>query len=397
MTPQCQEWIAYCVKNYPCDGSVLEVGSFDVNGNPRHHFEDKSRFESYIGIDMREGPCVDKVMNTQKMDFEDDSFGVIVDAERIEHDNRFWLTIKELYRVCKPGGHIIITTRSWGGFPPHDYPSDYWRFMDNGLKDLLEYAGFTCLATAYGERWEGGDKAVFAIGRKPVETEKQTTPFSIVILTANAKNLVPCVNAILKNEPDLPPERIIIVDDGARKEAERELPEEITWVSGSKPFIFARNANIGIEKANSDVILLNDDAMLMTPQGFTKLARQKGGIVSATIKGVVGNRNQMRCEFNVNRPLRSESKMLCFVAVLIPKEVQDKLGPLDERFVGYGFDDNDYSRRALEVGVPLSIYGGCLVDHGTLKPTFRSKKGWIELMGENEKLFKEKYQSPAQR
>ena len=71
MTDACQEWIAHCVKKLPCKGPVLEVGSFDVNGNPRYHFEDKSRFDSYIGVDMREGPCVDKVMNVQALDFAD--------------------------------------------------------------------------------------------------------------------------------------------------------------------------------------------------------------------------------------------------------------------------------------------------------------------------------------
>lgn len=166
MTPSCQNWIAYCVQKYSCAGKVLEVGSFDVCGNPRHHFADRNRFESYIGIDMRPGPCVDAVMNTQALEFADESFGTVVDAERLEHDNRFWVSIKEQYRVLKPGGHIIITTRSWGGFGPHDYPSDYWRFMDKGLCDLLEYAGFTCLETQYGEKGAHGDAAVFAIGRK---------------------------------------------------------------------------------------------------------------------------------------------------------------------------------------------------------------------------------------
>lgn len=162
MTDDCQEWIEHCVHKYPCSGKVLETGSYNVNGTPRHHFTDAERFPSYVGIDMREGPCVDIVMNTQNLEFEDGTFGVIVDAERMEHDNRFWETIKEQFRVLKPGGHIIITTRSWAGFPPHDYPSDFWRFMDNGIKDLLEYAGFTCLAVAYGE----GGRAVFGMGVK---------------------------------------------------------------------------------------------------------------------------------------------------------------------------------------------------------------------------------------
>jgi GT2 family glycosyltransferase len=391
MTPQCQEWIAFCVKKYPCKGDVLEVGSFDVNGNPRDHFKDRERFQTYTGIDMREGPCVDQVMNTQAMEFPDNAFDVIVDAERMEHDSRFWLTIKELFRVCRPGGHLIVTTRSWGAFPPHDYPSDYWRFMDNGLRDLLEYGGFECLATAYGERWQAGDRAVFAIGRKPI-TNGKSKDFSIVILSRNAANLVPCVQAIQKNEPDFPMERIVVVDDGARKEAERHLPEEITWVSGSKPFVFARNANIGIAKANSDVILLNDDALLLNKNGLTKLSKCGPGIVSAAIHGLVGNRNQAPQCVGV----RPEYKMLCFICVFIPKSVQEKLGPLDERFTGYGFDDDDYSKRAVEAGIPLSVFDGCLVDHsGT--PTFRSRDGWVDLMRQNESLFKEKYPSSAQR
>jgi hypothetical protein len=391
MTPQCQEWIAFCAQKYPCKGDVLEVGSFDVNGNPRHHFQDRERFPTYIGVDMREGPCVDRVMNTQAMEFPDGSFDVIVDAERIEHDNRFWVTVKELFRVCRPGGYIIITTRSWGAFPPHDYPSDYWRFMDNGLRDLLEYAGFECLATAYGEHWEAGDRAVFAIGRKPMALAlAKSVPFSVVILSKNPDNLVPCVRAVLANEPELSPERIIVVDDGARKEAERQLPEGITWVSGSKPFVFARNANIGIAKARSDIVLLNDDAQLLTHHGFTELSKRGTGIVSSSVKGMVGNPEQLCREVGLRR-----TGMLCFIAVFIPKSVQDKLGPLDERFTGYGFDDNDYCKRAAEAGVPLYIFDGCVVEHGTLKATFRSLPDCADLMKHNEILFREKHQLPA--
>jgi GT2 family glycosyltransferase len=383
VTDQCQEWIGHCAENFPVSGPVLEVGSFDVNGNPRHHFSDRKRFPEYTGIDMREGPQVDAVMNVQNLGFEDNRFGVIVDAERLEHDARFWLSIKEEFRVCKPGGHIIITTRSWGGFGPHDFPSDYWRFMDNGLRDLLEYAGFQCLATAYGERWAAGDAAVFAIGTKPDLDSKSN--FSVVILSANPENVVACIHAIVENEPDLPRERIIVVDDGAFPLSKPFVG--IRWITGKKPFIFARNANLGIKAANSDVILLNDDARLMTKHGFTELAKRKRGIVSAAISGMVGNKNQI----GKNGGLRPEPKMLCFICVLIPQAVQEKLGPLDERFTGYGFDDDDYSKRALDAGIPLFVYDGCVVEHGTLKPTFRSRKNWAQDMEHNQKLYAEKW------
>lgn len=390
MTEQCQEWIAHCVKRYPCKGAVLEVGSFDVNGNPRHHFKDRERFPEYTGIDMREGPCVDRVMNVQQMDFLDDSFGVIVDAERLEHDNRFWVSIKELYRVLKPGGYIIVTTRSWGGMHPHAYPHDYWRFMDSGLKDLLEYAGFQCLATAYGERWAAGDKAVFAVGRKPIPASKEIKPhkpeFSIVIPSKNADNLLQCVLAIRKNEPDLPAERIIVIDDGDLRKKGVLHPLRVTWVEGVKPFIFARNVNLGLNAANSDVIVLNDDAILTTKYGFTKLAKHCG-IVSAAIDGIVGNQNQLV----QGKGLRPESGVLCFVAVFIPKWIQDKIGPLDERFNGYGFEDNDYCKRAANAGIGRYIFDGCVVEHGSLTPTFRSNPNCESELYRAQEIFREKY------
>ena len=391
MTDQCQEWIAHCVTKYPCKGAVLEVGSFDVNGNPRSHFANRERFSSYIGIDMREGPGVDRVMNVQQMEFADDSFDVIVDAERLEHDNRFWVSVKELFRVCKPGGYIIVTTRSWGGMHPHAYPHDYWRFMDSGLRDLLEYGGFRVLATAYGERWAGGDKAVFAVAQKPLQKEKEESRFdkySIVIPSKNPENLIQCVRAIIENEPDLPTERIIVVDDGAREKAESQLPK-MTWVQGVKPFIFARNVNLGIKAANSDVIVLNDDAKLVSRRGFINLAKHgHRGVVSASIHGTVGNYRQI-CK--PGNGLIEEHSMLCFMAVLIPHWVQNKIGLLDERFSGYGFEDNDYSRRTLEAGIGLWVDHSCIVEHESLQPTFRSDPNWVDLMHQNQSKYAEKW------
>lgn len=387
MTEQCQEWIQFCVSKYPCKGSVLEVGSFDVNGNPRHHFKDKTRFPEYVGIDMREGPCVDRVMNTQQMDFADASFDVIVDAERLEHDNRFWVTVKELYRVMKPGGYIIVTTRSWGGMHPHAYPYDYWRFMDSGLKDLLEFGGFEVLATAYGERWAGGDKAVFAVARKPVELpkEEEKRPWHVVILSKNPENVTNCIQAIFANEPGLDPKRIIVVDDG--------LPDNLNLrnvrvVKGVKPFIFSRNANLGIRLANSDVILLNDDAILETPGGFSLLA-QRTGLASAAIRGFVGNEEQKPQDDPTS--VRQATKTLCFVAIFIPKDVQKRIGLLDERFTEYGFEDNDYCYRASQAGIPLQIVDGCVVEHESSPSTYRSNPAWMDKMAKAQRIYLQKY------
>lgn len=162
----------------------------------------------------------------------------------------------------------------------------------------------------------------------------------------------------------------------------------MTWLKGKKPFVFARNVNLGIKEANSDVIILNDDAKLMTQYGFSQMQKYGKGIVAASIRGIVGNQHQL-C--TGGRGFRREYGPLCFIAVLIPKWVQDKIGLLDERFTGYGFEDNDYCRRAHEAGIPLWINDGCVVEHGSLRPTFRSDANWLHAMEDAHKIYQEKW------
>jgi GT2 family glycosyltransferase len=224
----------------------------------------------------------------------------------------------------------------------------------------------------------------------PEQPPPLDTPFDVVILSANANNLVACVNAVLDQEPGLDPSNIIVVDDGARKAAEARLPA-VRWVQGEKPFIFARNANLGIAASQRDVILLNDDALLITPTGFRHLAERarsqpEVGILGSGVRGVVGNPNQTAR----GRGFRAETRVVCFVAAYIRRDVLEALGPLDERFVGYGYEDDDYSQRALDAGYTLAIDDGCVVDHNRLPPTFRRSPDYLRRFAENRKLYGEK-------
>ena len=135
-------------------GRVLEVGSRDVNGSPRSIFDDIQKFPLYIGIDLEAGAGVDYVMDCHKLNFMQGMFDVVVDAERLEHDTDFFASYREIYRVLRPGGHVITTARSWGGFHPHCLPGDYWRFLEGGLRHLLVVSGFEVLDLRYGDFWK---------------------------------------------------------------------------------------------------------------------------------------------------------------------------------------------------------------------------------------------------
>lgn len=196
--------------------------------------------------------------------------------------------------------------------------------------------------------------------------------FSVIIPSRNEDNLRASVTAARKHEPGC---AITFINDGIA--GMLDLPLDIGIVTGKKPFVFAANCNIGIESsAPRDVVLLNDDALLETPGGFSLLVRTaeehpEFGIISATTN-VVANPNQQPCAIG----LREEPLFLAFVCVYIPRRTIEAVGLLDERFQGYGFEDNDYCDRVRAAGLRLGIHDGCYVDHGSLRPTFRSQRGW---------------------
>ena len=213
--------------------------------------------------------------------------------------------------------------------------------------------------------------------------------FTVIIPSRSASNLIPCVEAVRKHEPAVP---IMVVDDGVdwdaaafssplgfnlRTIAKQESSDEINAALGLKvipgvsPFIFSRNCNLGIAACTSDVVLLNDDALLETPFGFHELeeasqARPEFGVISA-VTNVTGNLAQQPKDIG----LREEPRTLCFVCVYIPRATLDRVGPLDERFTAYGWEDNDYCRRVREAGLKLGILDDCYVNHGALHSTFR--------------------------
>ena len=221
--------------------------------------------------------------------------------------------------------------------------------------------------------------------------------FSIIIPSKSASNLVPCIRAIREAGERT---RIIVVDDGVDWEAfvvdQKEYIGPCETVRGEKPFCFARNVNIGIRAAgDDDVILLNDDALLKTPLGFAMMSRPPEwmpgfGLIAAACN-TVGNPNQYS---QTGDRLRDEPRMVCFVCVYIPRSTINAVGLLDERFVNYGMDDDDYSLRVRNAGLKIGIFDGCFVDHGSLTSSYRGADNGGGKGGDyrpNMKLFIDKW------
>jgi len=195
---------------------------------------------------------------------------------------------------------------------------------------------------------------------------------SVIIPSRKVENLRPCIQAIDKYDSSADV-RIIVVDDGLTEKPPEYIREiECQVIQGSKPFVFARNCNLGICAAvEDDVILLNDDCLLTTECGFAHLIETgqqhpEFGVISAAVNNT-GNGNQRPKSIG----LRDEPRMVCFVCAYIPRSTIDAVGLLDERFTAYGFDDDDYCLRVRKAGLKLGVFDGCVMDHSTLESTFR--------------------------
>jgi SAM-dependent methyltransferase len=89
---------------------VLEIGSLDINGSVRGFFEHCD----YTGLDIGPGPGVDVVCQGQSYDAPTGSFDVVICCEVMEH-NPFWQdTFRNMIRLLRPGGLMVMSCATTG-------------------------------------------------------------------------------------------------------------------------------------------------------------------------------------------------------------------------------------------------------------------------------------------
>lgn len=142
---------------------VLEAGSFDVNGSPRPHVE-QFEPEVYLGIDIREGPRVDRVLDAVDLPADLEPFDLVISMEMLEHVQDWHGAFLGMINSLKDGGDLVLTTRG-PGFPLHDYPWDCWRYTVDQMRDILESANLEVLECI--PDWHPGHPGVFAHAVKP--------------------------------------------------------------------------------------------------------------------------------------------------------------------------------------------------------------------------------------
>lgn len=92
-------------------------------------------FPNRIALDIKPGRGVAVIGDAQALGIASQAFDAIVCTEVLEHLPEPRLAIDEMFRVLRPGGSLLLTTRFL--FPIHDAPHDYFRYTKYGLRHLL--------------------------------------------------------------------------------------------------------------------------------------------------------------------------------------------------------------------------------------------------------------------
>ena len=212
---------------------------------------------------------------------------------------------------------------------------------------------------------------------------------TVVIPSRTPSNLIPCVNAVIRHEKGT---QIVIVDDTPDLSLASLLDGRAVAIAGVKPFIYARNCNLGILAAGSDdVILLNDDALLESASGFTAMQRAAELHPEYGVIGAVTNVTGQPLQRPHGIGLR-EVPHIAFVCVLIPRRTIDRVGLLDERYcLDYGVEDLDYCEATRRAGLKVGVFDHCYVDHGRLTSSFRGDPSTPRSFARNKALFDAKW------
>lgn len=197
------EWF---VKNYLENRtetmSILDVGSYDVNGTYKQFFNNEKY--RYTGLDMVTGPNVDIAIKHpyQWTEIKNETYDVVISGQALQHAEFFWITVGEMARILKKGGLMTIIAPR-GLYGVHRYPVDCYRFDTDGMIALARYCNLevlhasTNLSPDGDPSWYSPSEDSFLIAKKTLDwsgmldiSTYTCTPYDI---TKANSNFIPAI------------------------------------------------------------------------------------------------------------------------------------------------------------------------------------------------------------
>jgi len=127
-------YVKWAIARFPFEEPILDTCA----GWEPNFYQPLFPGKKYIKQDMRDfdPPCIEVICDIADMKpIADESIGLVLNLESLEHLPYPQRAIDEIHRVLRPNGLLILTTVMH--FKIHRAPKDYWRFTPDGMELLL--------------------------------------------------------------------------------------------------------------------------------------------------------------------------------------------------------------------------------------------------------------------
>lgn len=127
-------YVKWAIERFPFEEPILDTCA----GWEPNYYQPLFPGKRYLKQDMQDfdPPCIDILCDiTDMKSIPDESIGLVLNLESLEHIAYPQKAIDEIHRVLKPEGLLILTTVMH--FKIHHAPKDYWRFTPDGIELLL--------------------------------------------------------------------------------------------------------------------------------------------------------------------------------------------------------------------------------------------------------------------
>lgn len=117
---------------------VMEIGCGSLNRRGQFKLP-VSKLDQWITVDVQKAVRPALLADVECLPVKSENFDVVIAIEMLEYVINPTVALKEMNRILKPGGIVIVSTPFMHRM---DTSSDRWRFTQAGLQDLLVGAGF---------------------------------------------------------------------------------------------------------------------------------------------------------------------------------------------------------------------------------------------------------------
>ena len=148
-----EKLFAQCLEETICDArDILDVGTSQRFAKELRPYESLFAGKRYVAAGYQPSQAFgayncDCHQDVQAMSFDGDSFDAVLCIEVVEHVADPFAAARELFRVLRPNGRLLLTTPFMYQYhgkgagkhsPAHESYPDYWRYTHQGLELLCK-------------------------------------------------------------------------------------------------------------------------------------------------------------------------------------------------------------------------------------------------------------------